>query len=171
MTGPVITQLAATTVNRKWILEVDTGTGSPTWTYVEGVTNFQPVTDDANWVDDSDFASGGFQSQTKTSAAWSATCTVRRAAQVDDPSAYGVGQEFLRTHAEGKFGPDNQVSVRFYEYDPEGGLRIQAYTGKCGVGWAEQGGEYNALSTVQVTLTGQGQLNTIDHPYPDDSSS
>ena len=167
MTAPVYPDLAASTVNRKWILEVDTGAGgSSEWTMIGGVTDFKPITDDANWVDDSDYASGGFKSQVKTSTAWSATCTVRRGPQADDPTTYDVGQEFLRSHAIGKFGPDNTVSVRFYEYDPDGGPRVEAYSGSCGVGWAEQGGANDATSTVQVTLTGQGKLNEIAHPWP-----
>lgn len=172
MTSPTVPVLGPSTVNRKWILEVNTGSsGSPTWTAVGGVMDFAPVTDSANWVDDSDFASGGYQSQAKTSTAWSATCTVRRGTAEGDPTTYDPGQEYLRDHAEGKVGPSNSVSVRFYEYDandPTGAAspRQQAYTGSCGVEWAEQGGAYNVLSTVQVTLQGQGKLQSITHPFP-----
>lgn len=177
MTAPVYPDLAATTVNRKWILEVNTAdTGEATYTMVGGVTDFQPVADDANWVDDSDFTNGGFQSQVKTSTAWSATCTVRRAPTSDDATVYDVGQEALRTRAIGKFGNDNRAEVRFYEYDPSdptgaNSPRVEAYHGFAGVGWAEQGGAYNAISTVQVTLTGQGRLDIIEHPFPASDSS
>lgn len=173
MTSPTIPTLGADTVNRKWVLEVNTGTvATPTWTAVGGVMDLTLVTDSANWVDSSDFASGGYQSQTKTSTAWSATCTVRRGTLSEtDLTHYDTGQEYLRTHAEGVIGTGNSVNVRVYEYDtndPTGANspRQQAYTGRCGVEWAEQGGAYNALSTVQITLQGQGKLTSITHPYP-----
>lgn len=164
---PTIPVLGASTVNRKWVLEVNTGTvGAPVWTAVSGITNFDPVTDNPNWADDSDFASGGASSQTKTSYAWSATCTVSRKVDATTGTSYDVGQEALRAKAEFQTGPANSVPVRFYEYTPSGGPRVQAYYGIAGVGWNEQGGAYNALSTVQVTLTGQGALSSIAHPYP-----
>lgn len=172
MPSPSVPVLGPSTLNRKWILEVNTSaTGTPAWVAVGGMTNFTPVTDSANWVDDSDFSSQGFSSQAKTGAAWSASCTVVRKVQQGALTSYDVGQEYLRTRAIGKFGPSNSANLRFYEYDtsdPTGvaSPRIEAYMGYAGVEWAEQGGDDKALSTVNVTLNGQGKLNQIAHPYP-----
>jgi hypothetical protein len=164
MTATTKTPLGASTGNRKWYLDVDVSdTDVADWVPVLGITNFQPNADDANLEDDSDFDSGGFMSQTKTAAAWSATITVARKVTEDDVTQYDQGQEFLRGKAIGKFGVENSASVRFYEMEP-GGPRIEAYTGHAAVGWAEQGGDMKALDTVQVALTGQGQLALIDHP-------
>lgn len=167
MTAPVIPILGGSTVNRKWVLEVNTGTaGAPTWVPVGGVTNFQPSTDNANWADDSDFGGAGYLSQAKTAASWSATATVIRKVNAISGITYDVGQEFLRGKAEGTFGAANSTGVRFSEWTASGGPRVQAYSGTAGVGWAESGGDDKALSMVAVTLTGQGQLLKIAHPYP-----
>lgn len=172
MTSPTLVVGGASTLNRKWLLEVNTTPlSAATFIGVGDIMDFQPATDVANWVDDSDFGGQGFLSQTKTAASWSATCTVRRAVTTADPTQYDPGQEFLRTHAIGITGPANSVGVRFYEFDtsdPTGvnSPRIEAYSGKCGVGWAEQGGDVKAVDTVQITLTGQGKLLAISHPFP-----
>lgn len=172
MSAPTLITGGTSTLNRKWILEVDT-TPDSTATYigVGYIMDFQPSADEANWVDDSDFGGQGFLSQSKTAASWSATCTLARKVTDADPTLYDAGQEYLRTHAIGVTGPSNSVNVRFYEYDtsdPDGNNspRIEAYSGKCGIGWAEQGGDTKALDSVVATLTGQGKLLLIDHPFP-----
>lgn len=169
MTAPTIPVLGATTPARKWVLQVNTATtGAATWASVAGVATFTPVTDDANFVDDSDYSSQGYNSNTKTAAGWSATCTVNRKTQVGvTPLAYDVGQEFLRLRAIGKFGPANEASVRFFEWTADGSSpTTEAYQGQAAVGWAEAGGDNKALSTATITLNGQGKLNVIAHPFP-----
>lgn len=165
MTATTKTPLGAETTNRKWYLDVDTTPtgGSSTWVPVLGITAFQPNADEANLVDDSDFDSGGFSSQAKTATAWSATSTVARKVQQANATQYDPGQEYLRTNSIGKVGLASVVHVRFYEMEP-GGPRVEAYSGWATVSWAEQGGDMKALDTVQVTLTGRGQLATISHP-------
>lgn len=158
------TPLGASTTNRKWYVDVDTSvSGTSSWVPVLGITNFTPNFDNANLEDDSDFDSGGFQSQTKTAAGWSGTGTVARKVTAADSTAYDPGQEFLRTKSIGKFGPSNSVRVRIYEMEPNG-PRVEAYTGTASVSWQEQGGAQSALDTTQFTLTGQGQLAVIAHP-------
>jgi hypothetical protein len=158
------TPLGASTTNRKWYLDVDTSTsGVASWVPVLGITNRAPNFDNANLEDDSDFDSGGFQSQTKTAAGWAAQATVARKVTAADATAYDPGQEFLRTKSIGKFGPANSVKVRIYEMEPSG-PRVEAYFGVAAVSWQEQGGAEQALDTVQFTLTGQGQLAAIAHP-------
>lgn len=158
------TPLGASTTNRKWYVDVDTSTsGVASWVPVLGISNCVPNFDNANLEDDSDFDSSGFQSQTKTAAGWSAQMTVMRKVTAADATAYDPGQEFLRGKSIGKFGPANSVKIRIYEMEPSG-PRIEAYYGLASVSWQEQGGAQQALDTVQVTLTGQGQLAPIAHP-------
>lgn len=158
------TPLGASTVNRKWYLDVDVSTtGVASWVPVLGITNLTPNFDNANLEDDSDFDSGGFQSQTKTASGWSAQATVARKVTTADATAYDPGQEYLRTKSIGQFGPANSVKCRIYEMSPSG-PRVEAYFGVASVSWQDQGGAEQALSTVQVTLTGQGQLASIAHP-------
>lgn len=162
---PTFPVLGASTLNRKWIVEVDTGTGSPTWTMVGGITNCKFEPDNGNWVDDSVFSDGGPGSETKTNGKATVTLMVSRKIGASG-TTYDVGQEKLRLSAVGKYGPSNTVSIRICEYDPEGGPRVEAYTGKFGVDWVPQGGDDKALDLVQVTLHGQGSCAPISHPYP-----
>lgn len=159
------TPLGASTNVTKWFVDVDAndGVGTPSWLPVLGITNLTFNPDNPQLEDDSDFDSGGFQSQTKTAAAWSAALTVARKVQSADATAYDPGQEHLRAKAIGQFGPSNSVTIRVYEMEP-GGPRVEAYTGKAAVSWQPQGGAMTALDTVQVTLTGQGELSAIAHP-------
>lgn len=162
MSVPARTPLGASTTVRKWYLDVNTGTDTaPVWTGVFGITNFQP-TYNPTLQDDSDFDSQGYKSSTATALEWGATLTVSRKAQADAPTAYDPGQEKLRAVAS-TLGTSNRVQVRFYEMEPNG-PREEAYSGYCAVTWAPQGGAMDALDTVQVTLTGQGQRSDITHP-------
>lgn len=157
--------LGASTVAREWYVDVDSndGVGSPSWLPLLGITNLVFNPDNATLQDDSDYDSGGFGSQTKTGAAWSATATVARKVTAADATSYDPGQEHLRIKSIGQFGPSNSVTIRIYEMTPSG-PRVEAYTGKAAVSWQPQGGAETALDTVQVTLTGQGQLAAISHP-------
>jgi len=160
---PTRTALGATTGNRKWF--VDVSPDGTTWTALMGMTNFQPTWDDASLQDDSDFDGGGAKSQTKTAFGWSAQATVRRGVQSATPTTYDPGQEMCRTTAIGKTGLQNSMYIRAYEMEPSG-PRVEAYSGRCAVSWAEQGGAMDDLSTVQITFTGQGALSQITHPAP-----
>jgi len=172
MSSPTIPTLGPSTVNRKWMYEVNTTpSGSATYVPIGGVMNSQFQPDTPNWVDNTDQAGQGFQSQNKTGATWSGSLTVDRKVGSSDPTTYDVGQEYLRTHAIGKFGTSNTVEIRVYEWypeDPTGAStpRVEAYHGKCGVSWVPAGGDMMADDTVAVTLNGQGKLDIIDHPFP-----
>ncbi len=171
MAVPTIPTLAAPTLNRQYIYEVNTGTtGAPIWTCVGGVHDSQFQPDTPNMVTDTDQAGRGFLSSTKTGATWQADLTLIRRVGVD-PTTYDVGQEFLRAHAVGKFGPQNTIQVRISEFDPNDAdgvatPRIEAYTGSTSVAWVPQGGDMLAENLVKATLMGQGQLLPIAHPYP-----
>lgn len=159
------TPLGSSTLARKWCIDVDAndGVGSPSWIPLQGITNSVFNPDNANMEDDSDFDSGGFGSQTKTAASWTAQFTVARKPTAADATAYDAAQEHFRTKSIGQFGPANSVTVRIYEMTPAG-PRVEAYTGKAAVSYQPQGGGNTALDTVQITLTGQGGLAAIAHP-------
>lgn len=172
MTAPVIPSGGQTTVNRKWVLEVNVNTvAAPDWEVLEFVSNFDPTFDDANWEDSTSYGDGGYNSQNKTAAGWSANATVMRKTLVGAPTAYPPVQEYLRLKAIGKFGPTNQVQIRVFEYDTSDAAgiaspRVEAYMGFVGVQWAQQGGPHSGNSEVQITLNAQSKLSIIAHPYP-----
>ncbi len=161
---PARVQLGASTVNRKWYLDVNTALGgaAATWTPVGGMTDFKPGRD-ANKEDSSDFDSGGFMSKTKTGEAWSVVLKVARKVRRATPTAYDPGQEFLRAKGQGKMGVANSCEIRFYEME-EGGPRVEAFQGLCSVDYSDDGGGMTALSTASITLDGQGALVAIAHP-------
>lgn len=167
MTAPVITPLGASTLIRKWIFEINTGPFvSPTWVPIIGITQQQFNPDIEQLQDDSDMNSGGAGSQTKTSGAAGGQLTVSRKVQQSAPTLYDPGQEFLRSKAINKYGPDNTVHLRVYEFTPGNSPRVEAYVGFFAVGWSNQGGANNSLDTAQLTLSGQGACVPIAHPYP-----
>lgn len=156
------TPLGATTTQRKWYLDINTGTDvAPVWTGVFGITEFTAPLENT-LQDDSDYDSDGYKSQTKTASQWSVTGTVKRAVTAADPTAYDPGQEALRLAAE-ENGVANSVHVRWYEME-EDGPRVEAYEGHGAVSWAPNGGGMDALSTAGFTITGQGRRTAIAHP-------
>lgn len=165
MTVPTRTPLGASTLVRKWLLDVNTGaTSSPIWTPVLGMLDFTP-TADPTLQDDSDFDGAGYKSQTVTALAWSATGSVARKTQASAPTQYDPGQEFLRL-ASLTMGTQNSIEVRFYEYAGPGltGPTTEAYQGKAAVTWSPKGGAMDALDEATFTLTGQGARASITNP-------
>ncbi|HET6915296.1 MAG TPA: IPT/TIG domain-containing protein [Acidimicrobiales bacterium] len=162
MTATTRTPLGASTLVRKWYLDVNTGTAAnPVWTGVFGMLNFTPSLN-PTLQDDSDFDSQGYKSSTVTALDWGCSLTVSRKTQVNAPTVYDPGQEKLRTTSLLQ-GVQNSVQVRFYEMSP-GGPRVEAYMGNAAVSWSPSGGAMDALDEVAVTLTGQGQRQSITHP-------
>lgn len=156
------TPLGASTTNRKWYLDVNTGTTAvPAWVGVFGITDFTPGLDNT-LQDDSDYDSDGYKSQTKTASQWTVTGTVARKVTAADPEAYDPGQEVLRLAGD-ENGVDNAVHVRWYEMEP-GGPRVEAYEGHGAVSWSPNGGATDALSSAGFTITGQGKRTPIAHP-------
>lgn len=166
MPTPTFPTLGASTLVRKWCIEVNTGTtGAPTWKMVGAVNANKFNPDTAHFEDDSDMQSGGAGSQTKTAGNSDVTLTVLRKVKADGVS-YDDAQEFLKGKAINKYGPDNTVTLRIFEFNPAGGPRIDAYVGNFGVGWDYSGGGNTALDAVQLTFVGQGACSVISHPYP-----
>jgi hypothetical protein len=156
------TPLGASTTNRKWYLDVNTGTEAlPVWTGVFGITEFTAPLDNT-LQDDSDYDSDGYKSQTKTASQWSITGTVARKVTAASATAYDPGQEAIRLAAD-ENGVANSVHVRWYEME-EGGPRVEAYEGRAAASWTPNGGAMDALSTAGFVLTGQGKRTAIAHP-------
>lgn len=153
--------LGASTTNRKWYLDIDTGTVTPEWTGVFGIQEFKDGLENT-LQDDSDFDGEGWKSQTVSANAWMLELKCKRAVQAESATAYDPGQEVLRAAAQ-ETGIANSVHVRWYEMEP-GGPRVEAYEGFAAVSWSPDGGGMDALSTVTVTLTGQGKRVEITHP-------
>lgn len=164
MAATTKTPLGASTLVRKWYLDVNAGTHeSPTWTAVNGITEFKAGVEHT-LQDDADFDSGGYKSSTATAIAWSIEAKVARKVTVADPTEYDPGQELLR-EASDKLGASNTVEVRWYEMEDDG-PREEAYQGYAAVSWSPDGGAMDALDIVSVTLTGQGKRSAIVHPDP-----
>lgn len=164
-TAPEFEPLGGATLSRKWILEVDTSaTSTPTWTPVYGRSDFQPTTD-ATTQDSTDMDAGGYKSSTITALGWGATATLMRKTQAASATAYDPGQEALRL-ASLEMGAENRVHIRYYEWNGADGPKVEAYEGYASVAWSENSGGTDGLSTVAVTLTGQGARTAIPHPYP-----
>jgi hypothetical protein len=156
-------KLGASTGNRKWYIDVNTAaSGAAVWAPVGGVTDFKPSRD-GNMEDDSDFDSGGYQSETKTAEKWSADLKVARKVTTASALAYDPGQEFLRAKSQGVFGVANSCEIRYYEMEPAG-PRIEAFQGRCAVDYTDDGGGMTALSTASIKMMGQGALVAIAHP-------
>jgi len=161
---PAVTKvpLGAATLNRKWYLDVNTGTYlTPVWIGVFGIEDFK-APKDPTLQDDSDFDSGGYKSSTVTALGWSIDLKVSRKTVAVAPTTYDPGQEVLRA-ASDLLGMSNMVDVRWYEMTP-GGPKVEAYRGYATVSWSPDGGAMDALETVTVTLTGKGVRVAITHP-------
>lgn len=165
MTIPTTTPLGATTLVRKWKLDIDTSTtpDTPTWVRVMGIGEFKPNPHTATLQEDSDYDSDGYKSSTATAQEWGAEGKLLRKVLGSDATAYDVGQEALRLASAG-MGLDNRVHVRFYEDNGSTGPKVEAYEGYAVVDWTPDGGGMDGLDTVSVKLTGQGKLDAIAHP-------
>lgn len=167
MSAPTYAQLGASTLARKWVFEVNTGTFDvPDFLAIAGITQSKFSPDTAHYEDDSTMDSQGAGSQTKTAGQASASITISRKVLAATGIAYDPAGEFVKSKAINKYGPDNTVQLRIFEFTPGGGPRVDAYLGLFGVGWEPQGGPNTALDTVQLDFQGQGLCAPISHPYP-----
>ena len=99
--------LAATTLARKWKLDVDVSPGQDGSQYLRlmGQTDCTVNTGTAGLQADSDYDSDGYQSQTATTQEWGFTATVRRAPRRLALQSYDPAQEFLRGRGRGTSTP------------------------------------------------------------------
>ncbi|MFT4189865.1 MAG: hypothetical protein QM621_14980 [Aeromicrobium sp.] len=161
---PVTTKapLGADTLNRKWYVDINTGTyETPTWVSVFGIMELKAL-QEATTQDSSDFDGEGWKSETVTAQTWGLEGKLRRGVTTADPEAYDPGQELIRL-ASIEMGPLNTLDIRFYEHTP-GGPQVEAYRGRVGCSWTPEGGGMDALDTVAFKLSGQGKRTAIVHP-------
>jgi hypothetical protein len=155
-----VTQPQQSTLARKWVLEINTGTvGSPVWTTVKGLNNLTVTDAEPNLEDDNVYEDGGYTGQTKTALSWKAEATVMRRTDPNDVTIYDPGQEKLRILAK-TLGPTGVAYCRMYDRD--GGP--EAFTGFGEVTWAPQGGSPTDLEQVDITITGKGAPTYITNP-------
>lgn len=165
MTLPTLEPLTATTLARKWKIDVDISPLQDGSMYRRLMgqtdTTFNPGT--AGMQSDTDYDSDGFTSSTATTQEWGGTATVRRAPKRVTPTVYDAAQEAIRIAAR-KTGSENTLRIRAYEYSGPTGPMVEAYEGYVAVAWANGGGGPDALANATATLTGQGALVPITHP-------
>lgn len=162
MPAPARVALGASTVNRKWWIDIVGGTeGAPEYIGVHGIQEFkdniEPTTQD-----DSDFDGNGWKSETVTALLGKLEFKVGRKTTKADKTKYDPGQEVLRKAAR-KTGVANVVKIRYYEMEPNG-PREEAYEVDVAVSWTPDGGGMDATSTATVALTFQGEPAEIAHP-------
>lgn len=155
VSAPPLTSSPAT----KWKCDVDSSAGQDGTGYipVRGITDFQPAIATTS-QDDSDYDSGVWGSDAKTQLKWSNVIKLSRkraANYIEDP-----GQKVLRL-AHDQVGAAGTVRVRWYDRNGHGS---EAFEGFAFVEWSDDGGNTTALSTVSVTLMGQGVRTPITNP-------
>lgn len=157
--------LAATTLARKWKLDVDVSAAQDGSDYrrVKGVTEFTYNPGTVGLQPDSDYDGEGYQSSTATTFESGGTLTIRRGPGRTTPTAYDPGQEFIRLRAR-DLGPNNTIRYRAYEWNGASGPKVEAYEGYAAVSYANGGGDQGALATATITMTGQGATVAITHP-------
>jgi hypothetical protein len=155
-----VTQPQQSTLARKWVFEINTGTVAvPVWTTVKGLNNLTVTDAEPNLEDDNVYEDLGYTGQTKTALSWKAEATVMRRTDPTDVTVYDPGQEKLRALAK-TLGPTGVANCRLYDRD--GGP--EAFTGFGEVTWAPQGGSPTDLESVDITVTGKGAPTTITNP-------
>lgn len=155
-----MTQPQQSTLSRKWVLEVNTGTvPSPIWTVVKGLAEYTFTPGDPNLEDDNVYEDLGFTGQTKTALSTKGEGKVMRRTLPTDVTTYDPGQEKLRTLSN-LLGPSGVAYCR--TYDRDGGP--EAYTFFAEVSWSPEGGSPTDLEQVSFTLTGKGAPTLITNP-------
>lgn len=155
-----MTQPQQSTLARKWVFEINTGTVAvPVWTTVKGLNSLTVTEAEPNLEDDNVYEDAGYTGQTKTGLSWNAAATVMRRTDPTDVTIYDPGQEKLRLLGR-TLGPTGVAHCRFYDRD--GGP--EAFTGFGEVSWAPQGGTPTDLEQVDITITGKGINTQITNP-------
>lgn len=145
---------------RRWALEVKPlGAEDTEFTRVRGINSFQPALD-PNFEDSTDFDNDGWSSQEKTLQGWSLDIGyIEKTVATEDNTPQDPGQAILE-QASDKFGSDSMVTARWFERQGE-----LAYEGNASVNFQPQGGSPTDLSSVNVTLQGNGPRRRLEeHP-------
>lgn len=148
----------ASKLARNWALEVrPMDSTEEDFVRVRGMNSFQPGLD-PNFEDSTDFDNDGWSTQEKTLQGWSLAIGYIEKIGADSDAEQDPGQKILE-EASDKFGSESFVVARWFEREGEA-----AYEGTAAVQYEPQGGSPTDLSTVNVTLQGNGPRERIDHP-------
>lgn len=158
------------TVNTKWRCDINTAydpaaSTQPAATFIQvrGVNSLSPGLDNTT-QDASDYDSEGWGADAVTQRKWKLEMTALRKTYAGTTTeTYDAGQEKLRAAADNL----DIVHVRWYERGVPGG---EAYEGLGLVQWDPQGGAPDGLSSVNVTVLGQGKREPITSPEDDEGS-
>ncbi|MFF9261996.1 phage tail tube protein [Streptomyces longwoodensis] len=157
MTTPAPPAETETVLARRFRMDVDTGSGTTTWSWLPGINDFAPKVDPTTQPDTT-YDDDGWGSDAVTELKWSIELTMLRRAH-PTTHAFNAAQEKLRT-ASAEFGDASRVHVRWY--DREG--RPEAYEGYALVKWERDGTATDDLESIKVTLTGKGKRTAITNP-------
>jgi hypothetical protein len=112
-----MTQPNQSTLSRKWVLEINTGTVAvPIWTIVKGLAEYTFTPGDPNLEDDNVYEDLGFTGQTKTALSVKGEGKVMRRTLPTDVTTYDPGQEKLRVLSN-LLGPTGVGYFRTYYLD------------------------------------------------------
>ncbi|MFH8993255.1 phage tail tube protein [Streptomyces sp. NPDC017940] len=157
MSTPTPPAETETALARRYRLELNTGTTTPTWSLVPGVQEFAPKVEPTQQKSTT-YDDEGWADSTVTELAWSIETKLAHRCH-PETRVFNAAQERLRLASE-SFGAASRVHVRYY--DREG--RDEAYEGYALVTWEPEGGAPDDLDTVKVTLTGKGPRKKIANP-------
>ena len=143
---------------RRWAVDVKPqGAEDTEYVRVKGINSFQPALN-PNFEDSTDYDNDGWSSEEKTLQGWSLDLTFIEKHRADETKAQDPGQALLEG-ASDQFGDASKVDVRWFERDGD-----KAYEGTASVNYQPQGGAPTALSSVNVTLQGNGPRRRIPNP-------
>ncbi|HEX4432788.1 MAG TPA: hypothetical protein VHZ96_26180, partial [Frankiaceae bacterium] len=174
MSAPTLNTAGDTTAHRLGCFDYNEGTIlAPVWTTVQYVEDYDLQTDNANMVDATVFADGGYTGQDKISTAWQLNVTLdHMSVPGSNPPIYDPTHDYLEQHGVGQLGAANRIQLRMYDFDPNDvdGLitpRGQAYLGFANYSWPGYGaGGTGDARMVALQFLGKGKLSPILHPYP-----
>jgi hypothetical protein len=172
MPTPTLLTAGDTTTHLLGTVDINEGTtAAPDWHTVQYVEDYDLQTDNANMVDATVFADGGYTGQDKTGTAWQLNIVLNHMI-VPGTAAYHETHTYLENHGVGKLGAANRIQLRMYDWDvndsgpgvttPQG----QAYTGFANYSWPGfSAGKAVDPRMVSLSFLGKGKLVPITHPY------
>ncbi|MEU5343004.1 hypothetical protein AB0I27_06705 [Streptomyces sp. NPDC050597] len=147
-----------TALARRYRMEINTGTeATPAWTLCPGVQEFTPKVDPTT-QDDSDYEAKGWKKNTVTALAWSVEAKLLHKY---DPAAkvFNPVHEKLKKAAK-SFGSAALVHLRYFDRNGA----PDAHEGMATVKWEPDGSNDEDLESINLTLTGSGELEEITNP-------
>lgn len=141
-------------------VQVNTGTTqAPVWTFINGLTNFEPKFD-PKLEDDSDISSNGWESQAVAGNAFSVDFEgLVKGADAGSTFTADPGMQRL-VAASQETGSDAHVHVRYWRTDE----LDEAFEFRAAVKASLKGGKPNELQKFSGNLTGRGKPTAIEKP-------